>query len=166
MMMTGANLFTDLARSLRDMGLAEQDEEPHFVALPGGVSSDIWRVDLRRGAVCVKRALSRLRVEMDWSAPVERNRYEIAWFAAVAEIVPQAVPRILGIDAAQGLFVMEYLPPESYRLWRTELQAGRADPAIAAEVGRLLGVVHAATAGRDGRPRGGTLRARAGPPRA
>ena len=45
-------------------------------ALSGGVSSDIWRVDLSRGPVCVKRALPRLRVAQLWEAPVERNRYE------------------------------------------------------------------------------------------
>ena len=130
------------------MGLAGQDEEPDYVALAGGVSSDIWRVDLRRGPVCIKRALPKLRVRMDWSAPVERNQYEIAWFRAVERIAPAAVPKVLGVDAVRGLFVMEYLPPESYRLWRTELWAGRADPATAAQVGRLLARIHAATAGR------------------
>jgi len=130
------------------MGLAGHDEDPHYVSLAGGVSSDIWVADLRLGAVCVKRALPKLRVQMDWSAPIERNQYEIAWLRAVGQIIPEAVPRVLGTDAARGLFVMEYLPPESYRLWRTELRAGRADTVIAAEVGRLLGRVHAATSGR------------------
>ena len=130
------------------MGLAEPDEEPAYVALAGGVSSDIWRVDLRRGAVCMKRALPKLRVKMDWIAPVERNQYEIAWFRTVAKIAPAAVPNILGTDKAHGLFVMEYLPPESYRLWRSELHAGRAEPALASEVGRLLARIHAATANR------------------
>ena len=131
------------------MGLAEPDEEPGYIALAGGVSSDIWRVGLRRGTICMKRALPKLRVQMDWIAPVERNQYEIAWFRTVAEIAPAAVPKILGTDAPHGLFVMEYLPPESYRLWRSELQAGRAEPAIAAQVGRLLAKIHAATAKRS-----------------
>jgi aminoglycoside phosphotransferase (APT) family kinase protein len=145
---TASYLATELVQSLREMGLAERDEEPHFFALSGGVSSDIWRVDLRRGPVCVKRALSKLRVQLDWTAPVERNQYEIAWFRVAREIVPQAVPRLLGQDTARGLFVMEYLAPESYRLWRGELRDGRADPAVAAEVGRLVAQIHAATAGR------------------
>ncbi len=130
------------------MGLVERDEDPNYVALAGGVSSDIWRADLRLGTVCVKRALAKLRVQMDWSAPVERNQYEIAWFRAVAEVVPDAVPKVLGTDTARGLFVMEYLPPESYRLWRTELRAGRANTAIAGQVGRLLARIHAATSSR------------------
>jgi len=146
--MIDANLSTELTQSLRKMGLVERDEEPNYVALAGGVSSDIWRADLRRGTVCVKRALAKLRVQMDWSAPVERNQYEIAWFRAVAEVVPDAVPKVLGTDTARGLFVMEYLPPESYRLWRTELRAGRANTAIAGQVGRLLARIHAATSSR------------------
>ena len=146
--MIAANLSTELTRSLRKMGLAAPDEEPDYVPLGGGVSSDIWRADLRGGAVCVKRALPKLRVQMDWSAPIERNQYEVAWFRVAAGIVPDAVPKVLGADVEQRLFVMEYLPPESYRLWRTELHAGRADRAIAAEVGRLLARIHAATAGR------------------
>src|SRR5689334_21337885 len=125
--MMAADLSTELTQSLRQMGLADPDEEPHFAALAGGVSSDIWRVDLRCGAVCVKRALPKLRVQMDWSAPVERNRYEIAWFRVVAGIAPAAAPKLLGTDAARGLFAMEYLPPDSYYLWRSRLQAGRAD---------------------------------------
>ena len=48
-------------------------------ALTGGVSSDIWRIDLPTGPICVKRALAKLRVAADWHAPVERNRYEARW---------------------------------------------------------------------------------------
>ncbi len=146
--MISANLSTEITQSLQKMGLAERDEEPDYVALAGGVSSDIWRVDLQRGSVCVKRALPKLRVQMDWYAPVERNQYEIAWLRTVAQIEPAAVPKILGTDALHGLFAMEYLPPESYRLWRTELFAGRADSSVATQVGRLLVRIHAATAHR------------------
>jgi aminoglycoside phosphotransferase (APT) family kinase protein len=146
--MIAANLSTALTQSLRKMGLAERNEHPNYVALAGGVSSDIWRADLRLGAVCVKRALPKLRVQMDWSAPTERNQYEVAWFRVVGDIVPDAVPKVLGTDTARGFFVMEYLPPESYRLWRTELRDGRANTAIAGEVGRLLARIHAATSSR------------------
>ena len=47
--------------------------------LTGGVSSDIWRVDLQPEPVCVKRALAKLKVAADWRAPVERNAYEADW---------------------------------------------------------------------------------------
>ena len=41
---------------------------------------------------------------------------------------------------------MEYLDPQRYLIWKTELRDGRADPHIAAKVGNVLGQIHAATA--------------------
>ena len=115
-------------------------------ALPGGVSSDIWRVDLPRGPVCVKRALPRLRVAQLWEAPVERNRYERLWLQAAAEAAPGCVPTVLSWDDAQGLFAMEYL---AHPVWKERLRRGDADPAFAAKVGAALARIHASTAGRD-----------------
>jgi 5-methylthioribose kinase len=135
-----------LTESLRSLGLATKDEEPRYQALTGGVSSQIWRVDLRGGPVCVKRALPKLRVEREWLAPIERNRYEFAWLRVVSAIAPHAVPRLIAHDAGQNLFVMEFLSPESHPLWKTELHGGRADRAFAAQLGRLLAVIHRATA--------------------
>jgi len=137
-----------LTRSLRKLGLIQADEAPHYEVLPGGVSSEIWRVDLRSGCVCVKRALSKLRVEKDWFAPIDRNRYEVAWLKAVSAIVPGAVPKVVGHDLEHNLFAMEYLPAESYASWKTELREGRADAIFAAQVGKILGRIHAATSRR------------------
>ncbi|MDA8107383.1 MAG: phosphotransferase [Betaproteobacteria bacterium] len=133
---------------LRRCGLAAPDESPRAVALAGGVSSDIWRVDLRGGPVCVKRALPRLRVAQRWEAPVERNRYERRWMETAAAIVPGIAPRVLAADDA-GFFAMEFLDPARYPLWKEELRAGRAEPAFAAAVGERLARVHAGTAGRN-----------------
>lgn len=137
-----------LTQSLRNTGLAEEDEEPRYEALSGGVSSEIWRVDLRRGQVCVKRALPKLRVERDWFAPIERSNYEVAWLRVVSTIAPHAVPKILGHDAERHLFIMEYLPPESYPSWKEELRRSRADAGFAAQVGRVLAHIHSATSHR------------------
>jgi len=134
--------------ALRRMGLAEAEERPKWTRLGGGVSSDIWRVDLRSGLVCVKRALAKLRVEQDWFAPVERGRYEVAWFRAAAAIAPHAVPKLLGVDQATGSFAMEFLDPLLYRNWKEELRDGRVDMASAAAIGSVLARIHAATAGR------------------
>jgi len=48
---------SDLTASLPSIGVATADEEPRYEPLTGGVSSEIWRVDLRRGPICVKRPL-------------------------------------------------------------------------------------------------------------
>ena len=62
-----------VARRLERLGLVAPGEQPRFTPLPGGVSSDIWRVDLASGPICIKRALPKLKVAADWRAPVERN---------------------------------------------------------------------------------------------
>ena len=129
---------------LRKQGLAAADEIPPATALAGGVSSDIWRVDLASGSICVKRALPRLRVEQLWEVPVERNRYERMWMETANAIVPGVAPRVLAADDA-GCFAMQLL--DAYPLWKTELAAGRADRYFAAKVGNRLARIHAATAG-------------------
>ena len=125
--------------------LAAAGEIPACEALAGGVSSDIWRVDLRGGPLVVKRALARLRVAQVWEAPVERNRYERRWLDMANSIVPGTAPKVLAGDDA-GCFAMEYLP--GMPVWKAELRAGRADAAFAADVGRRLAAIHDATARR------------------
>ena len=129
---------------LRKHGLAAADEVPPAVALSGGVSSDIWRVDLRGGPICVKRALPRLRVEQLWEVPVERNRYERMWIETANAIIPGVAPRVLAADDS-GCFAMQLL--DGYPLWKAELAEGRADREFAAKVGSCLSRIHAATAG-------------------
>ena len=130
---------------LRRSGLAAQDENPAAEALAGGVSSDIWRVELARGKSCVKRALPRLRVAQIWEAPIERNRYERRWIETANRIVPGVAPRVLASDDEAGCFAMEDLG--ALPLWKTELAAGRADPGFARAVGERLARIHGATAG-------------------
>jgi hypothetical protein len=50
-----------MLEALARLGLLGPGETPRFARLTGGVSSDIWRVDLVHGPVCVKRALAKLR---------------------------------------------------------------------------------------------------------
>ena len=139
----------DIVENLRRLGLIEAGADVTMAPLAGGVSSDIWRVDLPDGPVCIKRALSKLRVEQDWQVPVERNRYEVAWMEAAASIVPESTPRLLAHDPDSGLFVMEYLDPAAYPLWKADLMAGRADAPFAAAVGHRLVAIHAATDGDE-----------------
>ncbi len=114
--------------------------------LSGGVSSDIWRIDLSSGPICVKRALAKLRVAADWRAPVTRNLYEARWMRRANAAVPGAAPAVLGQDTQAGVLAMEYLPTENHPLWKNELHAGHAEPDFAAHVARSLVRIHAATA--------------------
>ena len=137
---------TAVTRALARLGLLHEDETPDFTRLAGGVSSDIWRVHLVSGPVCVKRALPKLRVEQDWFAPVERNAYEAGWMRFASTVAPEAVPKLLGQDAAAGVLVMAYLDPASHRLWKADLREGHADPEVARVVGERLVRIHAASA--------------------
>ena len=129
---------------LRRAGLCGRAEVPRAALLTGGVSSEIWRVDLANGPVCVKRALPRLRVAQLWEAPVERNRYEYEWLRVAAGAAPGSAPRVLA--HGDGLFAMEFL---DYPVWKDRLRRGQADSAFAAAVGRTLAAIHGGTAGNS-----------------
>ena len=137
----------DLEAFLVEAGLAAPGEAQRWVPLSGGVSSDIWKIELPGRAVCVKRAVAKLRVKADWQAPPERNLYEWRWFKTVAARFPESVPEPLAFDPQRRLLAMAFLEPASHPLWKAELLSGRVDPGFAAKVGRRLGQIHAATAG-------------------
>lgn len=135
----------EMRRIFSLLGLVEADEAVAAVALAGGVSSGIYRIDLRSGSYCLKQALPQLKVAKEWKVPVERVFAEIDWLEAVGRIAPGHVPRVLGQDSATKSFVMEFLGPQ-YRNWKAELLAGRVQLAVARNVGDVLGRIHAATA--------------------
>jgi aminoglycoside phosphotransferase (APT) family kinase protein len=114
--------------------------------LIGGISSDIWRIDLPGGPICIKRALPKLRVNADWQAPVQRNFYEARWMQVASLAVPHAVPALLGQDEVSGTLAMAYLPQRQFPLWKTLLRDGLVNVAFAASVARALGQIHQTTA--------------------
>ena len=136
----------EILEALRRMGLLTGAADTRGERLTGGVSSDIWRIDLPAGPICVKRALAKLRVAADWQAPIERNRYEARWMQRADAAVPGAAPQLLGLDEATGALAMQFLPPNRYPLWKTQLRDGDADPDFAAQVADTLVRIHAATA--------------------
>jgi hypothetical protein len=134
--------------ALREMTLVGAHQSVPLTPLAGGVSSAIYRADLPSGVVCVKRALSRLKVAAEWHAPVERSRYEAEWMRVAGDLAPATVPRLLGEAPAHRAFAMEYLPADRYPVWKTQLRDGRATAADAAAVGAALGRIHSGTADR------------------
>ncbi len=128
--------------------LAPAGAAAHWQPLAGGVSSDIWRVDVDGRSLCVKRALAQLKVAADWQAPLSRNAYEWAWMQFAARHCPDHVPVPLAHDEAAGLFAMSFLEPTLHPVWKQQLLCGEVDAATAAAVGDVLGRLHAASAGR------------------
>ena len=148
--MPRANPLTEgeIGAVLARMGLLTPTDTPVCVPLDGGISSDIWRVEIGPRKFCLKRALAQLKVADVWQAPVERNDAEWRWLATAQAIWPGSAPHLVAQDRDAGLFVMEYLDPERYPNWKSQLRDGILREDTAAAVGARLVAIHAATAGR------------------
>lgn len=120
---------------------------PRMTRLTGGVASDIWLIEGEQ-VFCVKRALKKLKVSADWSAPVERNAKEAEWLRIAWEILPSAAPRVLAEDTSAGVFAMEYCSPLHFYNWKLRLLCGEADELVASRVGTDIGRIHGNTAAR------------------
>jgi 5-methylthioribose kinase len=138
-----------LLKALREAQLIGPGQTPPVVALAGGVSGDVFRVDLPDGPICVKQPVERLRVAADWHAPLERAHSEVMWLRFAASIDPDWAPEIVFEDRNAHIFAMRYLPPDRYPGWKAKLLSGDADATFAGKVGHALARIHAASAGRD-----------------
>jgi tRNA A-37 threonylcarbamoyl transferase component Bud32 len=135
---------------LHDRRLLRTGERAKLTSLTGGVSSDLWRVDLQTGTICVKGALPQLKVAHEWHAPISRNEVEHDWLAFAARHCPGQVPHLIDHDPGAGLFAMEFLPPEDYAVWKAQLLGGHVDVTAARQVGDLVGRLHSASAAEPG----------------
>jgi aminoglycoside phosphotransferase (APT) family kinase protein len=133
-------MSANLKELLLRAGLLHTDRSV-LVPLSGGVSSEIYRVEEGQRRFVVKRALAKLRVGGNWCADPARNAYEHRFMSVVGRLLPGAVPRIIHKNDEEGWFAMEWLGGE-WLNWKTAMLAGVADPAIAAEAGRILGTIH------------------------
>jgi aminoglycoside phosphotransferase (APT) family kinase protein len=113
--------------------------------LTDGVSSEIFRVDDGDDIFVVKRALPRLRVREEWTANVDRNRYEQMYIEYVAGFLPLAVPSLRPGLKDRGYFAMEFLGPE-FTSWKALLMRGEASSGHSAQAAAILGAIHARSA--------------------
>ena len=92
-----------------ELGLAGPQDEVEAEPLTGGVASDIARVRIGEQSYCVKFALSKLKVEADWFAPVHRNAAEYAWLEIASKIAPESAVKLFGRSDTEHGFAMEFL---------------------------------------------------------
>src|SRR4029434_1751094 len=104
-----ANPLTEgeIGAVLGRIGLLASDDRLRCVPLDGGVSSDIWRVEIGARKYCLKRALAQLKVSQIWEAPIERNDAEWKWLAEAEGIWPGSAPRPLAHDASGRRLLIE-----------------------------------------------------------
>ncbi|KTE32232.1 MULTISPECIES: phosphotransferase family protein [unclassified Sphingopyxis] len=136
----------DIIEALRGAGLAGEGEVV-LQPLTGGVSCDVWKVDSLAGPIVVKRPLPQLRVAAEWLAPVERGTSEVRWLRRARGVDPYIAPEVLAELPTGHAFAMRFLP--GCPVWKDELMAGRVDAGFAAQVGKGIAAVHAATAYND-----------------
>ena len=132
---------TALAETLRAMELLAPGDTPRETPLSGGPGARLSRIDIGWGTVCIKRAGaitdSRCTGLLD---------AEVRWLRAAQSIAPGCTPAVLGEHPGGEAFAMEFLPSDDFPSWASRLSAGQVEPWVAAEVGHLIGRLHAATA--------------------
>lgn len=133
----------DLNEFLYRHAMAQPEDQISWTKLAGGVSSDIWRVDLEGETICVKRALARLKVAADWQAPITRNKSEWDWIQFVNREFPGLVPQPIAHDDQLQILAMQYLPPTDFPVWKNLLLQGSVDHEFASKTGHALGEIHA-----------------------
>ena len=144
------------AEYLQSQGRIAPEETIAVRELSGGVSNIVLLVTRPSGERFVlKQALPRLRVEQLWLCSIERIWREVEVLRLCGRMIQERgdwgqgtdevyirVPELLFEDRDNYCFAMTAAPAE-HRTWKELLLARKADPAIAAACGRLLGRLHA-----------------------
>lgn len=124
--------------------------------LAGGVSNQVLYVSFSDGAgedFVLKQAREQLRTPDAWFSRLDRIWREVEVLRTCQELLAgnhddeplrARTPEIRFEDRAEYLFAMS-AAPRSAEVWKAQLLAGRIEPRIARECGRLLGLLHAGT---------------------
>lgn len=134
----------NVASYLVARGLIEEGDQVEVQELGGGVSNTVLAVRADDRRAVVKQSLPRLRVPDEWLAKRERAVTEAEMLRLVADLTPGRAPALLDADPEACALVIEHAP-DNWTNWKTDLLAGRVDAAVAAEVGRVLGIWHTRT---------------------
>lgn len=109
--------------------------------LSGGVSNVVLGVKNREADLVLKQALAELKVATKWVADQKRAIVEARAVQLFHSISPTNVPALLDYDPEKFTLVIERAPRTS-RVWKTELLAGRINPAIGSSLGEILATWH------------------------
>ena len=140
-----------VADYLRDKGRVPEGRSVSARALGWGVSNVVMRVDVEGlPPMVLKQSRERLRTEAHWVSRLDRIWTETAALRLLETALPPGdVPRVLFDEPADYLFAMS-LAPEDSAVWKEQLLAGRVDPLVAQQAGKMLGAMHAGTVGLSG----------------
>ena len=127
-------------------GVLSRDAKTSVAELAGGVSATVLAVRGTETQVVVKQALTRLKVDDDWTAKQERTEREAAALRLCNQLTPGRVPWVLDNDPTSHVVVMELLPASAAN-WQSEVAAGRTHVHVGPWAGETLGIWHEQTAG-------------------
>jgi 5-methylthioribose kinase len=113
-----------------------------------GVSNAVFRVETADGPFVLKQSRPQLRTRDLWLSDLDRVYREQEVMELLHPLLPEpTVPAVLFADRPNYVFAMSHAPVES-RVWKESLLAGEVDRALGERAGRILGLMHEATAGR------------------
>lgn len=114
--------------------------------LAGGVSGVVLRVEQGEDRFVLKQARPQLRTREAWFSDVERIWREQEVMEVLHPLLPPGViPAVRFADRERFVLAMEHAPAGA-RPWKELLLGGAVDPAIGAQAGRILGLIHERTA--------------------
>ena len=132
---------------LSSRGLIDRDDVISVESLGWGVSNTLVKVSTHQHCMVIKQSLPQLRVSEEWLADRERIFREWACIRTLCGILPDGtIPQVYHQDPENFLFVMSCAPAEGAN-WKEQLLAGQVSLGVAGKVGRVLAVIHSATAG-------------------
>lgn len=129
---------TTVVAYLREHTAVEVDGSPRVTVLRGGVSHRVFAIEGGPDPLVVKQALPRLATVAHWEANTDRVASEAAGLRALGEVLPDAVPTVLHLDASRGVIVIRHAPPR-FEDWRSRLLRGEVEPRVAEWLGTALG---------------------------
>lgn len=122
------------------------DGPVHVEALSGGVSNVVLRVDAGGEPFVVKQSRPQLRTRDAWFSDMDRIYREQEVMEALLELLPPlTVPHVLFVDRENFVFAMSHAPAGA-TAWKDALLAGDIDVPMGAWAGRVLGMMHEASA--------------------
>jgi 5-methylthioribose kinase len=114
--------------------------------LSGGVSNQVLRVQAGGQLLVIKQSRPQLRTRDAWFSDLERIYREQEVMQALGPLLPAGiVPDVLFVDRPNYIYAMSHAPIEA-RGWKADLLASNIDSNLGHEVGRVLGIMHQASA--------------------
>src|SRR5947209_11081205 len=125
-------------------------EPARIVPLGWGVSTAVLRVETPKKVFVLKQSRPQLRTRDAWFSDLDRVYREQEVMQVLHPLLPKpTVPEVLFTDRDNYVFAMSHAP-EGAQVWKETLLSGQVDPAVGERAGRILGMMHEATA-RDTR---------------